>query len=75
MSKKLEKYINIEENKRIMGIKKIIYVVLLIIFIICAIVSYVKYGNGNYTAIFIGLAFLITFFKSQFYDLLSEIGL
>jgi len=57
-----------------MGAKKKIYVFLIVAFIVLAIFfAFIKNLVG--TAVFLGLLFLLSFFKSEFYNLLRETGL
>lgn len=56
-----------------MGAQKTIFTLLIVVFITLAIVF--AFGNLVLTSIFLGLLFLITFFKSEFYNLLKELGL
>lgn len=56
-----------------MVIKKTIF--RLIVFVLVLLSAYYLFKNQGFAIITLALLFLITFFKSEFYDLLKEMGL
>ncbi len=64
---------NTIEKERIMGTKKVIFIMIVITLIILS--AYFVFKNQTITVITLGLLFIITFFKSEFYDLLKSMGL